>query len=217
MNIFLLTSSGEKYLPKRKTGLNVENFTGTFRKMESSSSVFFSLVRGKDFWKDFLWDKQSSWCKWNQCWQHLCKSSSTRPEWFKKGSCVGISKGGKTTKIHITTDKKGRPIIINLSTGNINDCLLFEKQISGIHLEKVAILADSAYSTYEIIESLTIPPKSNMKNLWDYDKNLYKFRNKVERFFQTLKNNRRIATRYEKLDDNFLGFVYFHSILFWLK
>jgi transposase len=143
---------------------------------------------------------------------------------LKKGSCVGISKGGKTTKIHITTDKKARPIRINLSAGNINDCLLFEKQISGIHLEKVSILADRAYSTYEIIESLTekgatvcIPPKSNMKNLWDYDKNLYKFRNKVERFFQTLKNNRRIATRYEKLDDNFLGFVYFHSILFWLK
>ena len=86
----------------------------------------------------------------------------------------------------MTTDKKGRPIRINLSAGNVNDCLLFEKQISGINLENVAVLADSAYSTYEIIESLTeksaivcIPPKSNMKNLWNHNKNLYKSRNKI--------------------------------------
>lgn len=124
----------------------------------------------------------------------------------------------------MTTDKKGRPIIINLSAGNINDSLLFEKQTSGINLENVAVLADRAYSTYEIIETLTekgasvcIPPKANMKTIWDYDKNLYKSRNKIERFFYSLKNSRRIATRYDKLDNNFLSFVYFHSILFWLK
>ena len=135
-----------------------------------------------------------------------------------------MSKGGKTTKIHLTTDKKGRPIRINLSAGNVNDCLLFEKQISGINLENVVVLADRAYSTYEIVESLNekgalicIPQKSNMKIRWDYDKNLYKARNKIERFFQTLKNNRRIATRYDKLDNNFLSFIYFHSIFFWLK
>ena len=89
----------------------------------------------------------------------------------------------------MTTDKKGKPIRINLSAGNINDSSLFAKQISGINLEKVAVLADRAYSTYEIIESLKakgatvcIPPKNNMKIIWDYDKNLYKSRNKIERF-----------------------------------
>ena len=97
-----------------------------------------------------------------------------------------------------------------MSAGNINDSLIFTKQISGINLEKVSVLADKGYSTYEIIASLKakganvcIDPKSNMKKLWDYDKNLYKSRNKVERFFLSLKNNRRIATRYDKLDDNF--------------
>ena len=124
----------------------------------------------------------------------------------------------------MTTDKKGRPIRINLSAGNINDSLLLEKQISGINLENVAVLADRGYSTYEIVENLKskgatvcIPPKAHMKKLWEYDKKLYKARNKVERFFQTLKNNRRIATRYDKLDGNFLSFIYFHSILCWLK
>jgi hypothetical protein len=63
--------------------------------------------------------------------------------------------------------------------------LLFEEQILEINLENVAVLSDRAYSTYEILESLNekaaticIPTKSNMKIRWDYDKNLYKARNK---------------------------------------
>ena len=135
-----------------------------------------------------------------------------------------MSKGGKTTKIHLTSEKKGRPIKISLSAGNVNDSLLFEEQISGINLAGVAVLADRAYSTYEIIESLTekrasicIPPKSNMRSLWNYDKELYKARNKIERFFQSLKNNRRIATRYDRLDSIFLSFIYFHCVIVWLK
>ena len=124
----------------------------------------------------------------------------------------------------MTTDKKGKPIKINLSAGNVNDCLFFDKQISGINLKNVAVLADRAYSTYEIIESLKakgseicIPPKFGMKNTWTYDGNLYKSRNKIERFFHDLKNNRRIATRYDRLDSIFLSFIYFHSALLWLK
>ena len=124
----------------------------------------------------------------------------------------------------MTTDKKGKPIRINLSAGNVNDCLFLDKQISGINLEKVAVLADRAYSTYAIIECLKtkgatvcIPAKANMKISWSHDKDLYKSRNKIERFFHSLKNNRRIATRYDRLDNNFLSFIYFHCVLFWLK
>ena len=134
-----------------------------------------------------------------------------------------MSKGGKTTKIHLTTDKFGRPIRINLSAGNINDSLIFEKQIAGLNLKNVVVLADRAYSNYEIIENLSaneavicIPTKSNMKYHWDYDRNKYKQRNKIERFFKRLKDNRRIATRYDRLDGIFLSFIYFSAILFWI-
>ena len=54
------------------------------------------------------------------------------------------------------TDKFGRPIRINLSAGNINDSVLFEKQIKGFHLKNVVVLATRAYSTYDIIEKLSI-------------------------------------------------------------
>ena len=36
-----------------------------------------------------------------------------------------------------------------------------------------------------------IPPKSNRKNSWDYDKELYKQRNQVERLFRRIKRFRR--------------------------
>lgn len=58
-----------------------------------------------------------------------------------------------------------------------------------------------------------VPPKSNRKNPWDYDKQLYKQRNQVERLFRRLKRFRRIFTRYDKLDIVFLSFVYFALVV----
>ena len=58
-----------------------------------------------------------------------------------------------------------------------------------------------------------VPPKNNRKNPWDYDKQLYKQRNQVERFFRRIKRFRRIFTRYDKLDLIFLAFVYFALIV----
>ena len=45
-----------------------------------------------------------------------------------------------------------------------------------------------------------VPPKSNRLHKWDYDRELYKLRNEIERFFRRLKRFRRIFTRYDKLD-----------------
>ena len=44
---------------------------------------------------------------------------------------------------------------------------------------------------------------------WDYDKDLYKLRNEVERLFRRLKGCQRIYTRFETLDVMFLRFLYF--------
>ena len=63
--------------------------------------------------------------------------------------------GGKTSKIHLTTDKFGKPIRINLSEGNINDSVVFEKRIESFNLKDVVIMADRAYSNYEIIKNLS--------------------------------------------------------------
>jgi len=58
-----------------------------------------------------------------------------------------------------------------------------------------------------------VPPKSNRLDPWEYDRELYKKRNEVERLFRRLKGFRRIFSRFEKLDVVFLAFIYFAFIV----
>ena len=58
-----------------------------------------------------------------------------------------------------------------------------------------------------------VPPKSNRLNPWEYDREMYKRRNEIERLFRRLKGYRRIFFRFEKLDVIFLGFVVFVLIV----
>ena len=61
-----------------------------------------------------------------------------------------------------------------------------------------------------------VPPKSNAKNPWRYDAELYKRRNEVERLFCRVKRFRRIATRYDKFGYYFLGlpaFRFYYRLL----
>ena len=58
-----------------------------------------------------------------------------------------------------------------------------------------------------------VPPKQNSKLPWEYDKELYKWRNTVERFFLRIKRFRKIFTRYDKLDIIFSGFILFAMII----
>ena len=58
-----------------------------------------------------------------------------------------------------------------------------------------------------------VPPKSNRLDPWEYDREMYKRRNEVERLFRRLKGFRRIFSRFEKLDVIFLGFIVFVLIV----
>ena len=62
-----------------------------------------------------------------------------------------------------------------------------------------------------------IPGKSNRKGKIRHDKNAYKNRNVVERCFCRLKDFRRIATRYDKLAQNFFSALCFVATLaYWI-
>lgn len=62
-----------------------------------------------------------------------------------------------------------------------------------------------------------VPPKTNRKDPWEYDHELYKRRNVVERLFRRLKGFRKVCTRYDKTDVMFLAFIQFAFIVIWLK
>jgi len=62
-----------------------------------------------------------------------------------------------------------------------------------------------------------VPPKKNRLVPWEYDRELYKKRNEVERLFRRLKGFRRVFSRFEKLDIMFVGFVQFALVVDMLR
>ena len=61
-----------------------------------------------------------------------------------------------------------------------------------------------------------IPAKSNRRAPVPHDRQKYRWRNQIERLFNKLKNWRRVATRYDKTADSYLGFVSLASVLLWI-
>ncbi len=62
-----------------------------------------------------------------------------------------------------------------------------------------------------------VPPKKNCKLPWSYDKQLYKHRNNIERYFLRLKRFRKVFTRYDKLDSiliSTVSLVFIFDLLF---
>lgn len=115
---------------------------------------------------------------------------------------------------------------MELSAGPRNDAPVGEAMLQGLDPRDGITHAalDKAYDSHPIRTLLNakginpvIPPKANRVELIDYDKQLYKQRNKVERLFNKIKPFRRIATRYEKLDANFLAFVVLALIVILLR
>ncbi|MCV2888119.1 transposase, partial [Ruegeria aquimaris] len=62
-----------------------------------------------------------------------------------------------------------------------------------------------------------IPMRKSRKKRIGVDRSLYRLRNLVERCFNKLKNARRVATRYDKTMESFLGFIDITSIRLWLR
>ena len=108
------------------------------------------------------------------------------------------------------------------SPGQRNDIAFAHDLIDGIEVE--VTIADKGYDADHLANRIAeagtgvvIPPKRNRKVQRHYDRDLYKERNRIERFFNKLKQFRRVATRYDKLLANFMGFVKLAAIAIWLK
>ena len=91
-------------------------------------------------------------------------------------------------------------------------------------LQPNSLSADKAYDTNAILEHLAdndiqavIPPCSRRVVQRSFDRQLYKNRNLIERFFCRIKQFRRIATRYDKLAERFASFVALAAAVIWLS
>ena len=62
-----------------------------------------------------------------------------------------------------------------------------------------------------------MPPKRNRKDPTCFSPYLYRARNLIERFFNKIKQCRRVATQYDKLAASYLAFIKLASIRIWLR
>lgn len=138
-----------------------------------------------------------------------------------------------TSKVHIRCEGHGRPVTFTLTPGQAHDSpqlptLLEQGAIrrpSGQRRTRPGrIVGDKGYTgrpnrTYLHQRGIryTIPRRSNERRHGPFDRAMYRQRNIVERLMNRLKQNRRVATRYEKRAHNFLAMVTLASIRLWLS
>jgi len=95
---------------------------------------------------------------------------------------------------------EGRALLNRLGAPNRPLHLLMDRAYEGNETRQLAL--DLGFIP-------VVPPLKTRIEPWEYDREMYKRRNEVERLFRRLKGYRRIFSRFEKLDALFIGFINF--------
>jgi transposase len=109
-------------------------------------------------------------------------------------------------------DALGNLIRFVLLPGQRHDSIGVEPLITDLDFE--ALIGDKAFDNNWLRANLAergatavIPSKADRAERIPHDLEMYKWRHLIENFFCSLKAFRRIATRYEKTDTSFKGFL----------
>ncbi len=120
-----------------------------------------------------------------------------------------------------------------LTPGQVHESQVFEDVMAGGTVRRPGpgrpkqrphrASGDKAYSNRAIRAYLrrrgirvTIPRQAHEHRRGSFDRQLYQERNRIERLINRLKQNRRLATRYEKRGENYRAMWVIGAILLWL-
>jgi len=158
---------------------------------------------------------------------------------------IGRSRGGLSSKIHQLVDGRGRPLVVLIGPGQGNDSPMFPTLLAHLRVARCgpgrprttpeAVLADKAYSARDHrrllrargITAVIPEPSDQVRNRKRrgsrggrrpaFDAEAYRGRNVVERAFNTVKQWRGLATRYDKLAIVYRGAAVLRAITIWLR
>lgn len=186
----------------------------------------FKAWSNRGIWKEmFEYFKQEPDMEWVMIDSTVIRAHACAAGYGKNSQqieALGRSRGGFSTKIHISTDALGNPLKYILTAGQRNDITQAKalcEDISG-----AAAIADKGYDCNAFVEQLikqdcdpNIPSKKNRKSPRKYDEYLYRERHAIECLIGKIKHFRRIFSRYEKSAKSYLSYLHFVGVLIWLR
>ncbi|WTQ32936.1 IS5 family transposase [Streptomyces virginiae] len=158
---------------------------------------------------------------------------------------LGRSRGGLSTKVHLASDGRARPLAVRVTAGQAGDAPAFETVMAAIRVPRSGsgrprtrpeiVLADRAYSSRAIrnhlrrrgIRAVIPQPADQIGHRLRrgraggrppaFDAEAYKQRNAVERCINRLKQWRGLAMRTDKLAIAYQAALHLASILIWAR
>ncbi|MFJ2178840.1 IS5 family transposase [Streptomyces sp. NPDC087851] len=153
----------------------------------------------------------------------------------------GRSRGGLSTKVHLASDSRARPLVLRVTAGQAGDVPAFETVMAGIRVLRSgpgrpgtrpdAVLTDRAYSSRAIrnhlrrrgIRAVILQPSDQVVHRLRrgrdvgrppaFDAEAYKQRNAIERCINRLKQWRGLAMRTDKLAIAYQAALHLAAIL----
>ena len=142
---------------------------------------------------------------------HPHAAGALRTTGGQASQALGRSRGGMTTKIHAVVSDRGELLRFVLTAGQVNDVTQASRLL---RRGEGDVVADRAYDSDALIAHAQalglraiIPSRSHRNVIRSLDRETYRTRNVIERWFGRVKGFRRIATRYEKTSLSYAAFV----------